>query len=152
MLLKYLFILFCFGISMIAYELPEVKIDNQSDTPKIILFNATSIVVGEKLSYQLKWKTQNAPKVTLTFFGDVSPSGELKITQEEYNYGPITLTASNPTTGKSESFTLNKINKDLPAPVQFDKPKERDLNMGQSYRSQPFRQRRPYPPIPRRRY
>lgn len=46
------------------------------------------------MSYELKWKTINATDVNITFIGRVDLSGTLIITDEEYNYGSITLRAS----------------------------------------------------------
>ena len=138
-----------------AYELPAVKIENTNE-PKIILFNAKSVLVNEKLSYVLTWKTQNATKAELTFIGDVPVDGNLTITQEEYNSGPITLTASSKNSKHVDTVTINKVNNDMPAPVKFDKPQEEHRPIQpQRYYNRPFRgpYGRPYnPALPRRSY
>jgi hypothetical protein len=146
--------LFIFVLSLNAYELPTVKIENTTN-PKIILFNAKSVLVNEKLSYLLTWKTNNATKVKLTYIGEVKLNGEITITQEEYNRGPITLIASSSKTKKIDSVTINKVNTDLPAPVKFKKPKEVDeLVPSQHYYNRPLRNpyNRPYNHLPRRSY
>ena len=131
-----------------AYELPSVKIAN-TDEPKIILFNAKSVLVDEKLSYLLTWKTNNATKVTLTYIGDVAVDGNITITQEEYNNGAITLSASSKTSKHIDKHTINKVNTDLPAPIKFDKPQERQTHIRSSQR---YYRPHPYRTLPRRAY
>ncbi len=49
----------------------EVVID---DRPEIVVFKSDSVLVGEKLSYTITWKTINATDVNITFFAKVETS------------------------------------------------------------------------------
>ena len=142
------------ALSLNAYELPAVNIETTTN-PKIILFNAKSVLVNEKLSYVLTWKTDNATKVKLTYIGDVALDGNITITQEEYNAGPITLTASSSKNKHTDTVTINKVNSDLPAPVKFKEPEEVNRPIQpQRYYNRPLRgpYNRQYNHLPRRSY
>ncbi len=130
MLNKTLFLFFIlFHLNYLsAYELPEVEL-NKNGKPEIILFSAQSVLVKEKLSYKIKWKTLNATDVQITHLGRVAPSGSVTVTEDEYNRGPITLTASSRNSSLSDSKTINTHkNVDAP-PVVFAKPKSQNRSM-----------------------
>ncbi len=94
MLKKSLFIMILiYSYALQAFELPSVSTGSTSKA-EIVFFNADSVLVDEKLSYVLRWKTANAKDVKLTFIGKVENNGEITITQEEFNQGAITLSAS----------------------------------------------------------
>jgi SPX domain protein involved in polyphosphate accumulation len=125
-LLKIIFFLtfILFFVESYAYELPQVKVQNEKE-PTITLFKAESIVVNDVKKYKLIWKTQNATHVQLTFFGNVQPSGNLIITEKEYQQGPITLTATSTKNSAADSKTINKfIKADKEAPVIIVKEKK----------------------------
>ena len=90
-----------------AYELPKIEIV-KSDRPEIVLFNARSVVIDNKKNYEIKWKTINATIVQITYIGKVDLSGSIIITEDEYNRGAITLTASSLKSSYSDSKTINK--------------------------------------------
>jgi len=100
-----IFFLFAFVVCLDAYELPKVGIND--NRPEVVVFKAESVVVKDKALYELKWKTINATDVQLTFIGKVKTSGSITITKDEYNRGPITLTASSRESSFSDSKTLN---------------------------------------------
>ena len=111
-----------------AYELPKIEL-NKEGKPEIILFSAESVLVKEKLSYKIKWTTVNATDVQITHLGRVDLSGSVTVTEDEYNRGPITLTASSRNSSLSDSKTINKHkNADSP-PVVFAKPKSENRSM-----------------------
>ncbi|MDF1883613.1 hypothetical protein JHD49_06650 [Sulfurimonas sp. SAG-AH-194-C21] len=133
------FLIIIASFSLYAYELPSLKLENSSN-PEIVFFTQESVLVKEKLSYILKWKTLNTTEVKLTYIGSVSLSGELTITEDEYNMGAITLSASNNTSSKIDKVTINQVNKDLPPPPVFDKPEEsQDYYNSTPYRNYPRR-------------
>ncbi|MEA1982652.1 MAG: hypothetical protein U9N39_03815 [Campylobacterota bacterium] len=135
-------LLFFITFSLNAYELPKLELPQKGE-PEIIFFEAKSVLVGEKLSYLLKWKTMNATDVNITFIGAIELSGEMTITEEEYNHGPITLNASNKTSKYIDTMVINDTNKDLPPPMVFDKDTEQ-INRGY-YNTMPIRRGvRPY--------
>jgi hypothetical protein len=134
-------------LSLNAYELPKLEL-HEKGKPEIIFFNAESVLVGEKLSYKLKWKTLNATDVNMTFFGKVDLSGSVTITEAEYNRGEIVLNASSKGDKYVDSFVINAQNGEVPSPVVFKKPEEK---VQRYYNATPYRgRRRAYPS--RRRY
>jgi len=145
----YKFILiFIVSISLNAYELPKLELPKKGKV-KIVFFTAESILVGEQLSYKIKWQTINASDVNITFFGKVALNGSVTITEDEYNRGEIVLNAWNNTSEFVDSFVINAQNEEVPAPMVFDKKEETTTQ--QYYNSMPYRGvRRPYP-YPRRR-
>jgi len=119
------FLLFLFSLESYAYELPKVKVQKKNQ-PTITLFKAQSIVVDNVKKYKLIWKTQNTTHVQLTFFGNVKPSGELIITEQEYQKGPITLTATSINSSATDSQTINKfIKADKEAPLIIRKESDK---------------------------
>jgi len=142
-----LILFFVFALALKAYELPQLELPKKGK-PEIIFFTAQNILVGEKLSYILKWQTVNATDVNMTFFGSVALSGSVTVTEDEYNRGEIVLNAWSKRSEFIDSFVINTVNKDLPPPVVFDKKEE---TTQQYYNSMPYRGiRRPYM-YPRRR-
>ena len=142
-----LLLLFVFVLSVKAYELPKLEL-SEKGKPEIIFFTAESVLIGEKLSYRLKWQTVHATDVNMTFFGSVALSGSVTVTEDEYNRGEIILNAWNKKSDYIDSFVINTTNKTLPPPVAFDK---KEKTTRQYYNSTPYRGvRRPYP-YPRRR-
>ena len=117
---KLLFTIFCL-VSINAYELPKFNLEPDGK-PEIVLFNAKSILVNEKLSYTLTWKTINATNVDITFIGKVKLAGSLTITDDEFNKGPITLTASSKKNKYIDKKTINKFKngKETPTPPNID--------------------------------
>ncbi len=128
-------LLFISFIIVNAYEIPSIDLSKDTK-PKIVLFNATSIVVDDKPFYVVEWKTVNSNLVQATFMGRVDPSGSITITKAEYNRGPITLTASDTNSSFSDSKTINKHREQDSQQVVFDKPQERDSNF---YNTMPYR-------------
>ncbi len=138
-------LVFILSLQLNAYELPklELKTDGRAE---IIFFNATNILVDKHLSYILKWETSNATSVTMTYIGKVPSSGNITVTQDEFNRGEVELRASNSTSDFVDIFVLNTQKDDLPPPVKFDKPEVQEQRY---YNTRPYRgARRPY----RRRY
>ncbi|MCD6433880.1 MAG: hypothetical protein J7L21_07545 [Sulfurimonas sp.] len=108
-----------------AYEVPKIDVDSKQK-PKVVLFSSESIMVDKKPSYKVTWKTINATVVQMTFIGKVDLSGSMIVTEDEYNRGPITLTASSGNSSFSDSKTINKHrNSDVPQTVFVEK-KEKD--------------------------
>jgi len=108
-----------------AYEVPKINVDKDKK-PEIVLFSSQSIIVKDKPSYKIIWKTINATDVQITFLGKVDLSGNITVTEDEYNRGPITLTASSKNSSFSDSKTINKQkNSDAPQTI-FVEPKEDD--------------------------
>jgi len=131
---------------LVAYELPKVEL-SKTNKPEIILFSAESLLVDGKKSYKIKWKTINADSVMITFLGKVDVSGSVIVTENEYNRGAITLTASSNTTSVVDNQTINK-QKNVEAPVVIFKDTPDD-DRGY-YNTMPYR--RPYRrPLHRRR-
>jgi len=142
-----LLLFFVFTLSLKAYELPQLELPEKGK-PEIIFFTAQNVLVGEKLSYILKWQTVNATDVNMTFFGSVALSGSVTVTEDEYNRGEIILNAWSKKSDFVDSFVINTVNKDLPSPIVFDKKEETSQ---QYYNTMPYRGvRRPYG-YPRRR-
>lgn len=111
--------------SLNAYETPKINIV-KNNKPEITTFLAESIIVENKSSYKISWKTINATDVQITFLGKVDLSGSITVTEDEYNRGPITLTASSRDSDFSDSRTINKNkNSDAPTTV-FVAPEEDD--------------------------
>jgi len=125
-----LFSVFIFTLSLFAYELPDIKISDSKEKPEVIFFTAESVVVNEKQSYLLKWKTVNATKVTMTYLGEIKLNGSVTVTAEEFNHGAVELTASSDKSKYTDSVVLNE-NKEA-----FDRPNPVPKNS--SARSQKF--------------
>lgn len=141
-----LILLLLSSYSLMAYELPKVDL-SKSNKPEIVLFSAQSVLVEEKLSYVIKWKTINADSVIITFLGKVDVSGSVTVTEDEYNRGAITLTASSDKSSVVDNQTINK-QKDVDTPVVIfkDAPEEDRAY----YNTMPYR--RPFiRPLDRRR-
>ena len=144
MINKILIIFICIT-SLFAYELPKVEI-NTNNKPKVVIFNAQSVIVGSKPSYVIRWKTINATDIQLTFIGRVKSEGELTITEDEYNRGPITLTASSRGSNFSDSKTINMKKESSDDPIViFRKPDEPKMQMQRNYNTMPYRRRYNYP-------
>lgn len=126
-----------------AYELPKIDLSSD-DNPKILTFTATNIMVEEKPSYLLKWKTLNATDVSITFIGKVALSGDLSITEEEYNRGAITLRASSKTSSHIDTKTINDNKNALTDPSMVFT--ERSDDEQYYYNTMPYRRgmRNPY--------
>ncbi len=141
--LLFIFFFFILTIYLNAYELPKIEI-NKDNRPEIVIFNATSILVKEKLSYKIEWKTINSTDVILTYIGKVKLSGSITITKGEYNRGPITLTASSRDSSFSDTETINMKKSDEPQ-VIFLKSKEPKVQ-SYHYNTMPYptRRHRPY--------
>ena len=149
---KYFVLLFGFFLTINAYELPKVELE-VSEKPQIVFFTASDMTKDETHLYLLKWKTINATKVTLTFIGEVDKSGNITITEGEYNRGSITLKAFNEKGSLVDSVTINDVNQDLVAPIKFKK--EENKSHIQPYYHTPSlynRARLPYSARPRRYY
>ena len=100
-----------------AYEVPKIDVDKKQK-PEIVLFK-------EKLSYKITWKTINATNVQITFIGKVDLSGDITVTEDEYNRGAITLTASSKNSTFSDSKTINKHkNSDAPQTIFVEPEKD----------------------------
>ena len=111
--------------SLNAFEVPKINV-GKDQKPEIVLFSSQSIIVKDKPSYKVTWKTINATDVQITFIGKVDLSGSVTVTEDEYNRGPITLTASCRDSSFSDSKTINKQkNSDAPQTI-FVEPKEDD--------------------------
>ncbi len=95
--------------SLYSYELPKVNL-NESNKPEIIVFKAVSIVKNNAAFYEISWETVNASDVMMTFFGKVDTTGKVVVTKDEYNRGPITLTATNKDGSAVSNKTINKKN------------------------------------------
>ena len=104
--IKFILILLS-GVILNAYELPKIDVKSNGK-PKVVLFVAESVVIKDKPSYILRWKTINANHVMMTFIGKIPKEGSLTITKEEYEYGPITITASSDKSTVVDSKTINK--------------------------------------------
>ena len=131
-----------------AYEIPSIDLSKDTK-PKIIIFNATSIVVDDHPFYVIKWETINSNLVQATFVGKIAPSGTITITKDEYNRGPITLTASDTNSSFSDSKTINKSRDKDVEQVVFEKPHERDNNF---YNTTPYMRTPARRPLRRRYY
>ena len=120
----YKYIVLIFGLFLVvnAYELPKIDLE-VNDKPQIVFFMATDIAQENKHSYLLKWKTTNATKVTLTFIGKVANSGNITITEDEYNRGPVTLKAFDENGSPADSVTINDAKIDLSPPIKFKEKK-----------------------------
>ena len=147
MINKFLIILI-YTASIFAYQLPKVEIDT-NNRPEVVIFSASSVLVKNKPSYLIRWKTLNATDVQLTFIGRVKPEGELTVTEEEYNRGPITLTASSRGSNFSDSKTINMKKENTDDPIVIFKEREPKVQTYQNYSPSPYRRRYNNP---RRRY
>jgi hypothetical protein len=141
MLKKFLY-LFIFYSSLFSYELPSINISQNDTKPEIIFFTAQSIIVNDKASFELKWKTINTTKVTLPYLGEMDLSGSVTVTESEFNRDPVTLKAYSDKSEYVDKITLNS-NKAI-----FDKAKPVPKNMSndtpQFYDSVPRTYGRPY--------
>lgn len=142
-MIRKFFIIFFLLINIVylnGYELPEVKV-NSTNRPEIVIFTASSIVLKDKPSYEIRWKTLNSTDVQLTFIGKVKTSGSVIITKEEYDRGPITLTASNRESSHSDSKTINMHKKNDDEPVVIFKSSEPEVEPYHYYNTMPYRRR-----------
>ena len=135
--------LFC-SLYLVAYELPEFTAPTEN-RPEIVIFEVQSVIVGEKQSYNIRWKTINATDVNITFIGKLELSGSLTVTEDEYNRGPITLMASSKTSSFVDKKTINKDAKSkVITPVFRDKESD-------AFDDRTYNPRRIHRPIRRRR-
>ncbi len=105
---------------LFAFELPKVELVDDK-RPEIVVFKSDSILVGEKLSYLITWKTINATDVNITFFGKVESSGSVTVTEDEYNQGKITLIASSKKSKHIDKKIINNYKKGKAMPVLQDR-------------------------------
>ncbi len=128
-----------------ALELPTIDVED-SVKPHIVIFKATNILVDEKSSYEIKWKTTHATDVQLTYIGKVKISGSIIITEDEYNRGPITLTASSRDSDFSDSKTINMGGKSEGGDVVIFTKESPSTRTYQNYNTRPYPRRyyRPY--------
>ena len=133
-------IILIYAASLCAYQLPKVEID-ANNRPEVVIFSATSVIVKNKPSYLIRWKTLNSTDVQLTFIGKVKPEGELTVTEDEYNRGPITLTASCRGSNFSDSKTINMKNENSDDPIMIFRERESNVQTYQSYSPTPYRRR-----------
>jgi len=103
----YLLVIFILSFNLFGYELPKIEISDEKSKPEIVFFTAENILVNEKQSYILKWKTLNTTKVTMTYLGDMELSGSTTVTSEEFNHGAITLKAYSNKSKYVDKITLN---------------------------------------------
>ncbi len=141
-MLKIVFILLSI-ISLNAYELPTLELKPKGKL-EIVLFNAKSVLVEEKLSYLVKWKTVNATDVNITYIGKVELAGEIVVTEDEYNRGPITLIASNRVSKDIVKAIINKKVEGLEDPMIF-KNEISDEEGEYYYNTRPRMRSRPLP-------
>ena len=128
--LKSLFIIITSSY-LFAFELPKVELvdDNR---PEIVVFKSDSVLVNEKLSYVVTWKTINATDVNITFFGKVETSGSITVTEDEYNHGKITLMASSKKSKYVDKKVINNYKKGKAMPVLQDRTPVDDGYYGDS--------------------
>ena len=123
-----------------ALELPTIEL-NESVKPHIVIFKATNILVDEKSSYEIEWKTTNSTHVQLTYLGKVNLSYSIIITEDEYNRGPITLTASSQESDFSDSKTINLGVKSKETDIIIMKQSTPKTRTYQNYNTHPYRRR-----------
>ena len=133
-----IFLIFITSLYLSAFELPKVEVVID-DRPEIVVFKSDSILVGEKLSYTITWKTINATDVNITFFGKVETSGSVTVTEDEYNQGVITLMASSKKSSHIDKRVINNYKKGEPMPVLQD----RELDDTGYYNTMPYRRVNP---------
>lgn len=109
---------------ILAYELPQINLSDNNKT-EIIFFTSKSIVKNDQAFYEVSWETVNATDVMITFFGKVKPTGKVVVTKDEYNRGPITLTASNKDGSSVANKTINS-QKNSADPIVIFKENEND--------------------------
>lgn len=138
-----IFIFLLFPLS--ALELPAIEL-NESVKPHIVIFKASNLLVDEKSSYEIEWKTINATHVQLTYLGKVNLSDSIIITEEEYNRGPITLTASSQESDFSDSKTINMGAKSKDTDIIIMKQSTPKTRTYQNYNTRPYprRYKQPY--------
>ncbi|WP_294965546.1 hypothetical protein [Sulfurimonas sp.] len=103
--------LFVLALSLNAYELPTLELPKEN-SPEIISFTYEGFMEHEAQLYKIKWKTLNATDVKISIVGSVESIGNVVISEEEYNRGPIVLVASNENSTDIDKQTLNKIAQD----------------------------------------
>ncbi len=141
--------IFLFNSSLLsAYELPKIE-SLENNQPKITMFEAVSVLIDEKLSYIIKWSSVNATDANITFFDKVPLSGNVTITEDEYNRGTISLHVSNSLSAKSARKTINdqKEGSNISPEMLRDETKNNHYyntvpRMRAPYRRYPYR--RPY--------
>lgn len=144
----FLLITLC-SLSLYSYEIPKVDF-SQSIKPTVVLFSVESIVVKNVSKYKLSWKTENATHVQITFLGNVGLSGSVTITKQEYQRGPITLTATSIENSFSDSKTINKfLESEKKAPLII---REESKNLNQQFYMSPVPYGRHLAPRRYRRY
>ena len=128
--------------NLFSYELPDINISEDNGKPEIIFFTAQSVMVNEKQSYLLKWKTLNATKVTMTYLGEMKLNGDVTVTAQEFNHGAIVLEATSSKSKYSDSVVLNENEEifDEANPV----PKNSVGRSGQFYDTVPNTHMNPY--------
>lgn len=115
--------LFTLVLSLNAYELPTLELPKKN-SPAILMFDADSVIKDNEKFYLIKWKTKNATDVNMTLFGKVDLQGSITVTEEEYNKGPVTLSASNKDSSYVDKVTINKyVNGEKPTPLMRKKHK-----------------------------
>jgi hypothetical protein len=130
---KIIVLLFVFVSSLsFAYELPKIKVSKGAGKPEIVFFTANSIMKDDVQFYELKWKTLNADRVSITYLGDIELSGTLVITKKEFHSGPITLKAYSSKSDYVDKVTING-DKDV-----FDEPNPVPKNSTSKGRSDEF--------------
>ncbi|WP_457745180.1 hypothetical protein [Sulfurimonas sp.] len=128
--------LLIFVSSLYCYELPNVNL-NESNKTQIVVFKAVSVIKNNAKFYEISWETLHATDVMITFFGKVDTSGKVVVTKDEYERGPITLTATNKDGSFVVNETINKKNNLDPVVILKNSPEE---------------QQRYYNPMPYRNY
>jgi len=141
-MLNYLFLSILFISTLHSMDLPTFSEPDKKI--KILSFYADTEQKEGVLSYIVQWKTVNATTVSITFIGKVDNSGSLIITEDEYNYGPITLTA---TDEHNVSVTKTIGNEKAGSPIMNSSPKNSHYRTPTPYRRIPYRR-----PINRRYY
>jgi len=122
-MLQKIIMIFISFLCLKAYEVPKIEIA-KNDRPEIVLFTAKSVVIDNKKSYEINWKTVNASIVQITYMGKVDLSGSMTVTEDEYNRGAITLTASSSKSSYSDSKTINKQKSSEPVVIIKNTEKE----------------------------
>ncbi|WP_321778155.1 hypothetical protein [Sulfurimonas sp.] len=139
---------FSMTLFLFAYELPELKLP-KNNQPEIVVFDTQSLLVNDKRSYKIRWKTINATDVNITFIGKVELEGSFTITEDEYNRGPITLMASSKTSSYVDEKTINKNSSSKVITPIFQSKEEEDAYYNTTM---PYRRRMYNPARRQRRY
>ncbi|MBL0708659.1 MAG: hypothetical protein JJW00_06400 [Sulfurimonas sp.] len=139
-MLKKLILFISMSLFLFAYELPKLNLPTDKQ-PEIVIFDTQSLIVENKPSYKIRWKTIDATDINITFIGKVKPSGSMIITEDEYNRGPITLKASSASSSHIDIKTINKnVSSKVITPVFKD-----THNDAYSDRTMPHRRRMNHP-------